>query len=283
MLRFSRLRRFAVLIATLLLAACGSEPRRAGAQDMSELFLKPAAEHLGRPQVLRTPARTFSTSDPARILVIGDSLAQGFGIYLDRRVKERKLAAVVINRGRTSTGLARSDFYDWPANLAAQLAELRPDIVVVHFGSNDNQSIVLPGGNVRQGSAGWPEAYRAQTQRILDIAAAQPTMVYWIGPAPDRRVSLNAHLTRINPIFQAEALASSARYFPLSIFAAGPDGAFVRDVPVNGRMTTIRSGDGSHFTGTGYYLVADRLLQDMAPLMPSMFNAARLELAGALQ
>lgn len=270
-------------IALVFLAACGSEPRSAGAQDLSGMFHRPKEEFIGRAQLPKRPLRSFSADDPARILVIGDSLAQGFGIFLDKRVKERKLAAVVANKGRTSTGLARDDFYNWPAEFAAMAPTYRPDIIVAHFGANDNQTIIRSSGRVSQGSEDWNTTYRDQIQRILDTAAQHQAMVYLIGPAPDRGGSLNRHLTRINPLFQAEAAEVQAIYFPLSPFAAGPSGEYVKVAAVNGKNTTIRSGDGSHFTGVGYYLVADKLLADMEGRMPDMFNPAPLELAGILQ
>jgi hypothetical protein len=283
MLNFNSLKFFGV-VAALFTAACGTEPRSAGAQDLSVLFHKPATAHAqGTPQVLTRPNRSFSVDDPARILVIGDSLSEGFAMFLDRRVKERKLAAVVINRGRNSSGLARSDFYDWPANFASIAPAERPDIVIAHFGSNDNQSIIRPGGTVRHGSEGWNGAYREQTRKILETAARNDTMFYLIGPAPDRGTNLNRHLTNVNPIFKEEAEAFSARYFPLSPFAAGPGGEYAKVVQVNGVPTTIRSGDGSHFTGTGYFLVADKLLEDISTVVPSIFNTKKLELAGVLQ
>jgi len=267
----------------VFLAACGSEPRSAGAQDLSGMFHRPKEEFAGRAQLPKRPMRTFSTEDPARILVIGDSLAQGFGIFLDKRVKERKLTAVVTNRGRTSTGLARDDFYNWPAEFAAMAPTYRPDIIVAHFGANDNQTIIRSSGRVGQSSDEWNATYRDQIQRILDTAAQYKAMVYLIGPAPDKGGSLNRHLSRINPLFQAEADEVQAVYFPLGPFSAGPNGEYVKVVAVNGKNTTIRSGDGSHFTGVGYYLVADKLLQDMEGRMPDMFNTRPLELAGIIQ
>lgn len=282
MLNFNKYRLLSA-VALVFLAACGSEPRSADAQDLSDLFHRPKEEFVGRAQLPTRPLRSFTADDPARVLVIGDSLAQGFGIFLDRRVKERKLAAVVTNKGRTSTGLARSDFYDWPAAFSQLASAMRPDVVVAHFGANDNQSIVLPTGNIRNSSEDWNKTYRDQIARILDIAAQNQAVVYLIGPAPDRGSSLNAHLTRINPLFQAEASAVQAIYFPLNPFSAGANGEYVKTAPVNGRVTTIRSGDGSHFTGVGYYLVADKLLEDMETRMPTMFNAPSVELAGILQ
>jgi len=126
-------------------------------------------------------------------------------------------------------------------------------------------------------------AYREQTRRILEIAAQNNTMLYLIGPAPDRDPSLNRHLTAINPIFAEEARQAGAIYLPLTDFAAGDGGAYIRNVSLDGRSVTIRSGDGSHFTSTGYYLVADKILEDLARRVPAIINGPSVELAGILQ
>jgi len=282
MFNFSNIRYF-LIAAFLLTAACGTEPRMARAQDLSVQFHASADEMRPRPQVQVHPTRRFGAEDPARILVIGDSLAQGFGIFLDRRVKERHLLAVVTNRGRTSTGLARSDFYDWPVHFEEQAAALHPDVVVVHFGANDNQAIIQGDRSVGMGTEEWDAAYRQQTRRILEIAARYKAVVYWLGPAPDRHTALNRHLTRINPLFRDEAALVQAQFIALSSFAAGQNGEYVTTVSVDGKVVTIRSGDGSHFTGAGYYMVADRILKDMETRVPGIFAAPKLELAGILQ
>jgi len=245
-------------------------------------LFRPNDEIVGRAQLPVRPKRSFTADNPARVLVIGDSLAQGFGIFLDRRVKERKLAAVVTNRGKVSTGLARRDFYDWPANFAAMAPGLQPDVIVAHFGANDNQTMIGPDGKVGHGSEAWNDAYRAEIRKVLATAAEQGAVVYLIGPAPDRGTNLNRHMTRINPLFKAEADAVQAIYFPLN-FARGESGEFIKNASINGRVTTIRSGDGSHFTGVGYYHVADLLLGDMQARMPTMFDAPKTELAEVLQ
>jgi len=280
----SRSNRLKALIAAAacLMAACGSEPRSADAQDLAGLFLSAGPEP-GRLMVQKRPRRAFTAQDPARVMVIGDSLADGFGIFLDRRVKERELHAQVLNYGRVSSGLARSDFYDWPSRFEAMAQQYRPDVVVAHFGANDMQTIILPDSRVGFGTEEWDAAYRQQTRRILDIAARHKAVVYWLGPAPDRNSALNRHLSRVNPLFKAEAELVQANYIPLAALAAGDNGEYVTTASVDGRVVTIRTGDGSHFTGAGYYMVADHILADMERRMPSMFNASGSEMAGILQ
>ena len=48
-----------------------------------------------------------------RVLLVGDSMiAGGVGIYLQRRLK-KQAGFDVLRHGKSSSGLARPDFYDW--------------------------------------------------------------------------------------------------------------------------------------------------------------------------
>lgn len=216
----------------------------------------------------RQVGRDITPADPLRLMVIGDSLADGFGIFMPHRVQKRGLPVTVINRGKTSTGLARKDFYNWPDNFAAMAAELRPDVVVVHFGANDDKPMTYPDGRtIPYNTPEWDAAYRAELKRILAAAGQYGAVVYVLGPAPDRDPGRNALLTRLNPLFRDEAARAGAYFISLPAFAAGPGGAFAR--VVNG--TEIRTGDGSHFNVTGYYLVADNILAAIERHNPGIF------------
>jgi len=276
------------LAAAAVLSGCGAgEALRARAQDLGAFLAQTSPEEVdaAAPAPIEAERPAEATDDrrlprvlrpdlgpesPARVLVIGDSLSQGFGALLTRQARERGLSIDVIEAGRVSTGLARSDFYDWPTGFADLAATARPDIVVAHFGANDMQTIIRPEGRAIYGAPGWEPAYRAQIRRILDVALLHRTQMWWIGPAPDRGRNLNRHLERINPIFAEEAEAVGAVYYPLEPEFAGPDFAFVREISVDGRRRTVRTPDGSHFTGFGYGLVADRLLDDMVERFPTL-------------
>ena len=86
----------------------------------------------------------------------------------------------------------------------------------------------------------------------------------------------------MNPLYAAEAEASGAVYLPISEFAATPEGGYLRQASVDGRLVSIRTADGSHFTGIGYTMVADRLLDEIERRVPSFFGR-REDLLAALQ
>lgn len=255
-------------LAVASLAACGNVPESALAQDTGGLLTGPDApveDTLGLPiPVLPlAPLRAFTAESPARIMVIGDSLSQGFADALQQRIKERGMLAAVLNRGRVSTGLARSDFHDWPADFAALAAAEKPDIVVAHFGSNDMQGVVRTENRASYGAEEWPAAYRTEARRILSVAAQEGIVLVWLGPAPDGNSGLGRHMTLINPLFEAEANASGAIYLPLGPITSGEDGGFAKAIQIDGQDVTIRTGDGSHFNMTGYRLVADHILDTL--------------------
>lgn len=299
MLSYSR----AVLVGLVcaLVAACSSGSNPAGAQDLGIAFLDrtpppakvppvaPPSETAGfvsgQNAVLAPPpggripsrvTRAILPSDPLRIMVVGDSLADGFGIFMKPVVQERGLPISVVNRGKTSTGLARADFYNWPANFNNMAATTRPDVVVVHFGANDDQPLRRTDGSaVPFNTPEWEAAYREEARKILDTAAAYGAVVYWLGPAPDRNPRRNALLTRANGYFREEAAQAGAYFISLPAFTAGPSGEFV--MSANG--TTIRAADGSHFTVAGYRMVVDRILRAIERDNPGIFSGPAIEVA----
>lgn len=259
----------------MLMGACAHAP----AQDLGAALDGPLQARPG--QLPARPGRIFTAEEPARIMVIGDSLSQGFADALKQRVAERGVLAVVTNRGKVSTGLSRSDFYDWPAAFAELVAAEHPDIVVAHFGANDMQTVMRPENRAGYGSAGWDDAYRAEVNRVLDVASNSRTVLMWLGPAPDGHAGLGKHMRHIAPLFQQEAAARGAIFLPLASFTAGPEGEYVTTVQVGGKATTIRTGDMSHFNLTGYRLVADRILDDLIRRFPALEPAP--DMLAALQ
>ncbi|MCB1357018.1 MAG: DUF459 domain-containing protein [Maritimibacter sp.] len=289
--------KFSKAVLPLLLvftAACGTDLQRARAQDLGEALRAPAPavrEGTGvsdetaakaettfvRGGVLpQRVTRAVSPADPLRLMVIGDSLADGFGMFLKSRVAERGLPVTVLNRGRTSTGLARADFYDWPGQFVGMAAADRPDIVVANFGANDNQPIRLASGkSVPYDTPEWDAAYSAQMRHILDTAAGAGAVFYLLGPAPDADSHRNALLSKANGLFRDLARQTGAHFLSLPAITGGPNGEWVQSAG----GTTIRSGDGSHFTGAGYTLVVNEILAAIERDNPGLFSPSSVEIA----
>ena len=90
---------------------------------------------LGKGQKMDLKAHTID--------VLGDSDAGAFGPYLGDLLQQTGLATVRLEY-KTSSGLARPDFFNWPEFMHQIVPQANPDIVVVTFGGNDAQGLSNP-------------------------------------------------------------------------------------------------------------------------------------------
>jgi hypothetical protein len=116
----------------------------------------------------------------SRVLVIGDSLGidLGWGFSGPLLAHDR---LSVIDDAIGSSGLVRSDYYDWPQHLREDVAATRPDVVVAMFGANDQQAIETSKGLVQPGSLNWNRAYAARVRQIGSIVRSAGAALVWIG------------------------------------------------------------------------------------------------------
>lgn len=192
---------------------------------------------------------------PARVLIVGDSMAAtDFGRELASEL-ERRADVEVSRRGRSSSGLARPDFFDWFEEGARLVKRHRPDLVVVVIGGNDGQDLrpKTEGRWVHWRSERWAEAYQARTNAFLDRMASKDRRFVWIElPAMEHR-RLEGKLKTIRAV-QAEALAARddvlAQVPGRPCFYDGP--SLLRTVPTGPDAgAPMRLDDGIHFTVPG--------------------------------
>src|ERR1043166_7033891 len=99
---------------------------------------------------------------------------------LERRLDATDLAEVIID-ARTSTGLARPDYFDWPAEVGQDLERYDPDLVVAMFGGNDNQSFISRDQGIRFGSRTWAAVYGARVAEIMAEVTSAGRRLAWVG------------------------------------------------------------------------------------------------------
>jgi len=90
--------------------------------------------------VQRSYINPFPNGDRYRVVVLGDSLGDGLwsGLY---RAFEEDATLEFMQRAKPSTGFARTDSYDWNAEVADLLKTETYQIAVIMFGANDTQPI----------------------------------------------------------------------------------------------------------------------------------------------
>ncbi len=242
----------------------------------------PLPTGIGSPKPTKVPVKTDPIRTPTptnklRVAVVGDSLAAGLGVYLERAL--RPALTRVTKQGRISTGLSREDYFNWPVALKQIMDGYRPDLVVVMTGVNDNQGLLTPDGHMQTpiGTYEWPKAYEQRVEDFTKIAVDNGAHVVWVGLPIVSDKDRWPLFQRQNDIFERVAAHTpNVTYVDVWDRFATPDGdysAYYRD---DGKVELIRESDGIHFNGTGYEMVADAAVQaaiDAFDLTPDVLQS----------
>ncbi len=203
-----------------------------------------------------------------RVLILGDSLAAtGFGALLERRLDAHP-NVVAYRKARSSSGLARPDFYDWMGEAKRQVKARSPDLVVVIIGGNDGQDLTSKSGKgkrVRWKSDGWNEAYRGRVARFIEELRGEDRRVLWLGLPRTGTVSFEKKLVLIREV-QIDAMAEydDVEYFDTSPFFVDERGGLRRTANVGRKKNqALRADDGIHFTMAGAQYFADQVYPEV--------------------
>lgn len=208
-----------------------------------------------------------TAADPAKVLIVGDSDAGTFGPYLERLLDETGVAAVELDY-KVSSGLARPDFFDWPAHLRTQLPVIDPDIVVVTFGGNDSQGLSVASGEFIVGqpspdadetNAEWRAEYGARVGEVMDLLAADGRTVIWVGIPNDDNPDVTFRLQVQDETVKAEA-AKRPEIVLIDTWKrfSGRSGGWAEFVvdPRDGIGKDVRADDGFHLNENGAEILA---------------------------
>ncbi|CAN5710613.1 hypothetical protein BH18ACT17_BH18ACT17_08720 [soil metagenome] len=210
------------------------------------------------PVVKDSKIRRPSSTNELRVVVVGDSLAAGLGVYLER---EFRAALVRLSRqGRISTGLSRLDYFDWMTAMRQIESSYSPDLVIVMIGDNDNQSLQGPGGATiaEIGSSEWPPGYEDRVEEFTRIAVDGGAHVAWVGLPIVQRKERWDFIQRQNDIFERVVDATpNAAYVDTWDRFATRDGEYTPFSFEDGLAEVVRATDGLHFTPRGYELLAE--------------------------
>lgn len=207
--------------------------------------------------------RVVRAADPSatKILIVGDSMIAGaVGLFLENGL--RKLYGYQVRRkGKSSTGLARPDFFAWPKEAQKQVDEFQPDAAVVMFGGNDVQGLRMPDKSwITWHEPGWSEEYARRVNEFADIVAPGGKPLFWIGMPVMRPEKFHLRVQRVNTIYRAEmAIRPGARFIDIWRVLAGEDGAYAdrldADGEPGGKTVRVRAGDGIHLSVAGAHRV----------------------------
>jgi len=175
----------------------------------------------------------------------------------------------VVQRAVGDTGLARPDYYNWPASLRAELTPYRPEIVVVFLGGDDAQSFVDNGQVVAYGTTRWRTDYAARVGALMSEATLAGAHVMWVGMPIMANPTFSGEMQQLNTIYAQEASAhAGVVYFPSwGVFTdTGAFSPYLADG--SGDEVLVRNPDGVHLTNAG----DDRLAQALARSMEVVWH-----------
>ena len=156
-----------------------------------------------------------------------------------------------------STGLVRTDYFDWPEALEGILQRETFQIAVVLFGTNDQQAIRIEDAVYRIGTPKWQALYRARIDRIIEQLKAKKIAIYCVGLPIMRSPSFARHADLVNRIVSESAAANQVKFIETWEYFADDRGQYNAFGPdVTGRKRKLRDPDGIHLTRFGYRKLA---------------------------
>ena len=196
------------------------------------------------------------------IIVLGDSLGDGMyaGLYRafhgDKTVKVYRLSKV-------GTGLHNLDVKSWPGKLDKICARYKPDVAVVMTGGNDPQPI-FEGGGTRHAfqTEEWVRLYTDRVNVYMKSLVSSGVKTFWVGLPVMREPEFDESMKYMNKIFQGCAAQNGVDFIPTRELTADEEGkyaAYGKDL--SGKVRRLRANDGQHFTGVGYELLANHVLE----------------------
>jgi hypothetical protein len=199
---------------------------------------------------------------PGGVLLLGDSDAVGLAGALGRQLAGQVLTTVA----KSASGLARPDFFDWPAAMSAALVRSRPKVVVVVIGANDGQGLRRRDGTwvvghaPTVGDAAWKAEYSKRVAAAMDSLSADGRLVVWVGVANHPGRATRGRLSIQDGVVRAAAAARRGRvvYVDTWTLLSAPDGSYTTSVvdPADRRYKRVRSTDGFHLNMAGVRILA---------------------------
>lgn len=221
------------------------------------VITNPRHNDLSQPPVFpvrEPPVRVVSEAEPLTVWTIGDSTAQALGQLLENGLADVP-AVETRTVSRTSTGLTRQDFYDWPAALPALLAEGAPDAVVVSMGDNDAQALTPLGSStfVDVPDPAWLVEYQRRLTSFVEQLTAAGSRVYLVGQPVMRDGTFNSRISVVDTAYRNVAAADPEITYVDSRALLGDDsGAYTDRLPGSGgQMVQVRNSDGIHLSLEG--------------------------------
>ncbi|MSO96327.1 MAG: DUF459 domain-containing protein [Thermoleophilia bacterium] len=233
---------------------------------------EPTKSPTPKPDSQKPPVKTkFTPTKKLRLWVAGDSLVITPGYSIVRAAG----ASPVIDSvggvdGHVATGLTRPDVFNWFEEIRAQMKGLRPHVVVLNFGANDDHGYMTgldEGTTIGEfGGPDWVKEYRRRAASVMDTINRAGGIVVWIGLPITRSETQTQRFDQINAVVQrvAKARPGKAIFIDTYTMFAGDTGGFTEYLQnAKGDTVKVRAGDGVHFDTAGGDIIAREVLKQL--------------------
>jgi hypothetical protein len=224
---------------------------------------KPGAHTKPPPKEAFTPKRKLT------LWIAGDSLVITPGYAIIRAAgASRVMQSVGGVDGRIATGLTRPDVFNWFDEIRHQVKELKPKVVVLDFGGNDDKAYMtgLPEGVAIDdfGGSVWRREYARRVGGLMDVINRAGGFVVWIGLPQTRSPDQTARFDVVNAVVEKQARKRPGRaaYIDTYRLFAGDDGGYTEYMRnLSGDLVQVRAADGVHFEREGGDMIAREVLK----------------------
>jgi uncharacterized protein len=231
----------------------------------------PSAPTKPKPKPKPRHKLAFSPERKLRVWVAGDSLVIVPGYAVVRASgASPAIESVGGVDGRIATGLARPDVFNWFQEIRRRVKELRPRVVVLGFGGNDDKAYMtgLPDGVSIDAFGGsvWRREYARRVGGVMDVINRAGGFVVWIGLPQTRSREQTQRFDVVNAVVQREARKREGRAAFIDTYTmfAGEDGGYTQYLPdASGHLRKVRADDGVHFEREGGDMIAREVLRQM--------------------
>lgn len=235
-----------------------------GSRDINLASLAQKTAQEDKAQQPKSHAFDIELNENLGVILIGDSIMQGFGWGFENTLKTSKIT--IKNLAKASTGLTNKKFYDWSEELKNALENLknRPQnlLILALFGANDAYSYAFDGRALEFGTDAWKQAYEGRIAQIYDIADEYGAQVAWLGMPCMRSEKFDKKMKTLNLIYKDAAQKRGARYIDIG-GAICDNGKYLKQGADN---KPLRNDDGVHISLNGAKKVAlyvvDKLLNE---------------------
>jgi hypothetical protein len=197
------------------------------------------------------PQPVTKLEDARRVLVIGDFLAGGMGDQLAAAFENSPAIAVDV-RSNGSSGLVRTDYYDWFKELPQFIKDTKPATIVIMLGSNDRQLMMIGDTKEKYGSDAWFKEYEKRITALATLATKQNVPLLWVGLPAFQSPSLTADFVGFNRLYRNQVEKLGGEFVDVWDGFVDEAGKFViTGYDVNGQQVRLREPDGIGFTQAG--------------------------------